>query len=376
MAMFHVSIDRIVKGTAAGGATGFAQYIAREQTDHATQHARYLTRESHPGKDDLVAAGHAHLPTWAKDATHFFTMADRYERRGGIVARTYEIALPRELSPLQRQELADDIRATFFNRHPHTWAIHNPRARDGQEQPHVHIMVCERRIDGVARSPQRFFRRAAPQGSDPAVGGAAKELSWNTRASLRERRAGIATLTNAALERAGHAVAVSHETLRARGHDRAPERDQGSKARYLHARHGIETAGWKATLAQREVLHRDFHPWENDLNLAAWHAYKHRAHLHDLSREAMVDHVRDRFWRHDRSPAREQEREASLLRSIDREYARTGRERTQAPVVEPAHARQRQPQRHHVSALAVSLDDAPQGGVQVRLHEPEQEYQR
>src|ERR1700704_481350 len=124
MAVFHVSVDRILKGQNAGGAAGFATYIAREQQDHAAQHARYLSRDGHPEKDDLVAAGHANLPVWAQgDATHFFAMADRYEGHGRIVARTYEIALPRELSPSGRQDLVDDIRATFFNQHPHAWAI-------------------------------------------------------------------------------------------------------------------------------------------------------------------------------------------------------------------------------------------------------------
>jgi len=354
--MFHVSVNRIVKGRSTGGATGFAHYIAREQMDKATQHARYLTRESHPARDDLIAAGHAHLPSWAKDVAHFFAMADRYERRGGIVARTYEIALPRELTPPQRQELADDICATFFTRHPHAWALHNPVARDGQEQPHVHMMVSERRLDGIARSPQRFFRRAALQGQDPAAGGARKERSWNHAERIPALRAGIATLTNAALERAGQAVAVSHETLRARGHDRAAEVDQGRTARYLHARYGRETRGWQETLAQRAVLHRDYHPWENELNRAAWHTQKQREHLHDLSREAVMDHVRERFWAHDRSPARQQEREAALVRALERAY-------TQEP---PEQTRARTRGRSRAMGWARSLDDTPHGGLHIR----------
>ncbi len=56
-------------------------------------------------------------------------------------------------------------------------------------------MVNERLIDGLERSPQRFFRRAATQGHDRASGGAKKELYWNAEVSLTARRAGIATLT-------------------------------------------------------------------------------------------------------------------------------------------------------------------------------------
>lgn len=321
MAVFHVSVDRIVKGTHAGGAAGFAIYIAREQQEHAAQHARYLAREGQTEKDDLIAAGHANLPTWAQDATDFFAMADRYEDTGRILARTYEIALPRELSPAGRVALVEDIRATFFTRHPHAWALHNPVARDGEEQPHVHLMVNERLLDDVPREPERFFRRAAVTGRDPASGGARKELYWNTKVSLVERRAGIAVLINAALEREGQAVAVSPQTLRAQGHTRSPERELAQKERWkLH--HGREVAGWDETLARREVLHRDYYPWENDLNRAAWHQLKERYNIRDIGRETIVDQVRDRFWGHDHSPARMREREESFLRDLDRAYAR------------------------------------------------------
>jgi MobA/MobL family len=372
MAMLHLSVDRIVKGKGEGGATGFAQYIAREQADRATQHARYLTRESHPARDDLVAAGFAFLPGWANDATHFFTMADRYERQGGIIARTYEIALPRELSQPEQQDLVDDMRSSFFTRHPHAWAIHCPQARDGGEQPHVHIMVNERVLDGVERHPKHFFARAAPRDQDPAGGGARKELSWNRTERLQELRAGIAILVNAALERAGVESAVSPETLKARGHDRAPEHDQGNKARYLHARHGIETQGWRETLAQRTILHHEYHPWENDLNLAAWHEQKQREGVRDVSREAMIDHVRDRFWRHDHSPAREEERAQSFNRALDREWARTQRPlwHRQSDGIEHTQARQRS---LNGRLVVDGNEDRMHGGVHVHLETHERE---
>ena len=70
--------------------------------------------------------------------------------------------------------------------------------------------------------------------------------------------------------------------------------------------------------AQREVLHRDIHPQENAANLKAWQAQKPRESLTDLSREAIIDHVRDRFWLRDQSPARDQEL-AKIERDRDRE---------------------------------------------------------
>src|SRR5262245_55155626 len=155
------------------------------------------------GREDLVAKGHGALPTWAQDATHFFQVADQQERKRGCVARTYEIALPRELSPDARLDLAADIRATFFAQYPHAWAIHNPIDPEGGEHPHMHLMLSERRVtDGVVRGPERYFRQ-------PTGGGVRKDTAFHGPARLRGLRAGVAVLTNAALERAGLPIAVS-----------------------------------------------------------------------------------------------------------------------------------------------------------------------
>ena len=174
MAIFHVSAAFISKGSSGGGAVGFARYLERTDQAYATQHRRYLERDGHDGARDLVASGSAHLPGWAKDAEHFWMMADRYERKDGVIARTYEFALPRELSPEGRLALAHDIRATFFAQYPHTWAVHCPEvhtvAEGGREkeQPHMHVMFSTRREDVASeRTPEQWFRQAAPAHKDP-----------------------------------------------------------------------------------------------------------------------------------------------------------------------------------------------------------------
>ena len=308
----------------------------------ATQHVLYVNRDSQAAKDDLRGVGAAHLPLWAKDATHFFAMADRYERQKGIVARTYEISLPRELTEEERAHLADDIRSTFWSRHPHSWAIHCPTAHDGHEQPHLHVIVNERLIDGIERGPKAFFARAAPYDDSPASGGARKDLRWNELHRIQELRMGVMTLTNAALERANVDVAVSDLTLKERKHDHTPEEDLGRRSAVLYIKYkdGIpddlsderkkavveNNARWEQLLTARASRRAD-HPWENVCNLATWEVQKAHEGIRDLDREAMVAHVRDKFWLHDHSPAREQERAESLDRAIAREYARTGRVR-------------------------------------------------
>ena len=88
----------------------------------------------------------------------------------------------------------------------------------------------------------------------------------------------------------------------------------------------------QATVGNREIVSRDYRGWETDMNVLAWHNQKEREGLRDLSRAAVVDHVRDRFWAQDHSAVREAERATSMARTIERAYARTGRERPEPTV--------------------------------------------
>ncbi len=368
MALYHVHAAVISKGQSHGGAKGFAQYIAREGQEHGTQALRYIQRDGSI-KDDLVAKGSGALPSWAKDATHFFQLADRYERGGakrpGTVARTYEIALPRELNPDQRLELAADIRRTFFEQFPHAWAIHNPRDANGGEHPHMHLMFSERGPqDGIARGAQQFFRQAARAGQDSATGGQRKDRSWIGPERLRDVRHGVATLTNAALERAGITAAVSHASLHARGQDREAviyTRDQ-EKAR-------ID--------AQRDALHRDIHPAENAANLKAWQAQKQRESLTDLSREAMVAHVKAGFWRERSTPVRARDATSAPPASPPQQTRQAATQRRTSRVTDlqqatqrvQARLRQRLNPARLLATLAQSkaLIDAEQTGAALRV---------
>jgi hypothetical protein len=308
MAIFHVHARVISKGNRAGHAAGLARYLTGSG------------REGH-GRSDVVASGAGALPAWARDGVHFFRMADRFESRGMVLARHYQITLPRELSPDARLEVAEDLRAAFFARYPHVWSVHNPPSRDGSgEQPHMDVMFSTRREDtAIARTPKQWFARAAAAGRDPRHGGVRKDPIWEHKYALQGVRRDSATLINAALERTGVAVAVSPDWERGHRHDGATR-------------------------------------------LASWQAYKARAGIHDVSRAAILDHVRDQFWRHDHSPAREGERQQSFMRGLERELQRAERGQQRETRV-PVHAR------NH----ALVREDAMHGGVHVQLA---REYER
>jgi hypothetical protein len=359
MAFYHVHANYLKQGGHDGGAQGFARYLGREERGDASQLRRYLERDGGQGRDDLVASGSANLPRWAKDGEHFFAMADRYERPGWVVARHLQIALPRELSPAARQELADDIREVTVGRFAHTWAIHEPEARDGSgAQPHIHMFFSPRRED-VARDriPAQWFAKAAPQGHNPLLGGVRKDISVEKKGWLYDVRAAVALMTNAALARAGVEAAVSARSLAARGLGRTP-------AVYGQATR-TETMAYRAALQASGMLAH-----EQLATYAGWQAQA--LTLMSLDRQYITDLCRDHVWRFDRSPARQQEREQSLHRALALAAVESARafqrpQQRQAPQVTATQHRQR------MQALR-PREQEPEAGsaLNIRLFEDEE----
>ncbi|MEI2781252.1 MAG: MobA/MobL family protein [Candidatus Competibacter sp.] len=209
----------------AGKAAAHAAYIARE--------AQYAHRLQ--SGERLEAKETGNLPAWAEDRPNlFWQAADRHERANGTTYREMEIALPRELTPAQRLALVRGfVLQELGARHAYQWAIHNPKAADGDEQPHVHLMFSERRADGIERDPERYFRRHNPKA--PEKGGARKGygpygggyLSKVERvAHLKGLRQRWEIACNAALADAGHAERIDLRSHAERGLTAPPERKQ------------------------------------------------------------------------------------------------------------------------------------------------------
>jgi hypothetical protein len=198
-------------------------------------HADYIGRDGKhkkkPGDDDLEAAGHGNLPSWAGTPRSFWQAADEFERVNGSTYRELVVALPRELTPLQRCELVEDfIRQELGNKHAFQWGIHNPRASlEGGEQPHAHIMYSERTLDGVERPREQFFKRynsKSPErgGCKKASGGKTKDENVDALLVTRERWARV---QNEHLARHAHDARVDHRSLKDQGIEREPERHLG-----------------------------------------------------------------------------------------------------------------------------------------------------
>jgi len=162
----------------------------------------------------------------------FWEACDIHERDNGRVFTEIQVAIPRELTTMQRVELIRDfVNVELGERFVYTVAIHNPPAMDGGEQPHAHIMFSTRELDGIDRSKELFFKRA--NSKQPDLGGTKKSREWSKDDKENDRlqkiRMSWEELANQALAKAKLDIRIDARSLEAQGiSDRMPEPKLGA----------------------------------------------------------------------------------------------------------------------------------------------------
>lgn len=153
MAIFHMSIK--AGSRSKGGAQYHGRYLRRDE--------RVKVDEDHP-----VTIIEFNRPTWAIDIDDFWTAADEFERKNGSAYREYEISLPIELGQEENELLVSEwIQQTF----PSLVVEAGLHWKD--DNPHSHVQVCERILDGHQRTREQFFKRF--NSAIPSKGGCKKD---------------------------------------------------------------------------------------------------------------------------------------------------------------------------------------------------------
>ena len=223
MAIFHLSV-KTVSRSAGRSATAAAAYRAGAKiTDERTGEIHDYTRKGGVNSADLVLPDGA--PEWAADRAALWNAAEQKEtRKNSTVAREFEIALPDELTPAERQRLAHDLAREIVERHgcAADVAIHVPGADGDHRNHHAHILLSTRRLgpDGFTEKT----RELDDQKTGPQI-----VTQW------RER---FASLQNERLRQAGIDARVDHRRLEAQGIDREPTRHLGPAASGYERRTG------------------------------------------------------------------------------------------------------------------------------------------
>jgi hypothetical protein len=208
-------------------------------------------------RDPAIYTESDQMPEWAQDDPHaYWDAADLYERANGRLYVSADFSLPRDLSTEDQVALAREFaqELTKDDSLPYTLAIHSGRDRDGVEHnPHAHLMISERKNDGIERSPQQWFARANP--TDPSKGGAEKTRAIHGHAWMEHARKQWADLTNKTLERLGREERVDHRSYARRGLDQDPGRHYGPNAAHMMSRgehhDRLEIAAHAATDSER-----------------------------------------------------------------------------------------------------------------------------
>jgi ATP-dependent exoDNAse (exonuclease V) alpha subunit len=262
VAIYHLRLKVLSRslGRAAkpGGATrrsaiAAAAYRSGERLFDAEQ-GKWFEYENVVIHREILAPEGA--PSWVFDRQTLWNMVERSEkRRDAQLAREVEITLPRELS---RDQMIDLVRS-FVRDHfvsegmVADYAIHEPDAADGQKQPHAHISLTMRRLDGS--TPTGFSakkERDWNEREDIAVAVAEARKQFNDT-NLPEHKAALEAVealrnvqgwrkawqdqANHALEVAGSTARIDHRTLEAQGIARPAQRSLGL-ARHIEQAYG------------------------------------------------------------------------------------------------------------------------------------------
>jgi hypothetical protein len=243
-AFYHLSFR---SGSRANGS------CARGSYDYLSREGEYAEGD----RDPAIYTESDHMPSWAADnAREYWDAADLYERANGRLYVSGDFALPRDLSSDDQIALAREFvqELTRDERLPYTLAIHSGRDADGNKHnPHAHLMISERKNDGVERSPAQWFSRANP--TDPNRGGAEKTRAIHGHGWMEHARERWAELTNKTLERVGREERVDHRSYSRQGVDQEPGRHFGPAAAQMVSRDGshdrLEVAASQASDQQR-----------------------------------------------------------------------------------------------------------------------------
>jgi hypothetical protein len=150
-------------------------------------HANYVSGlDKYAGREDVISVIEGNLPAWAKSGVEFFSAADQNERANGRPYREIEFSIPREVAdPVKyAEQFAEKLLGKDY---PFLMGVHSKTAADGKPNTHCHLMFSERKLDGIERTEELFFKRA--NSKNPEKGGTAKDRNMNSKEFVKSVRA-------------------------------------------------------------------------------------------------------------------------------------------------------------------------------------------
>ena len=271
MAIYHLSCS--IKTGPTQSAVAASAYISgeaiRRDLDGMTKRYGRTERILDPG--GIITP--KHVPEGITDRASLWNAVEALDGRRGQMCRSWNIALPHELSFDQQRELAQEfIRREFISRGMIAdWGIHS----DAQGQnPHLHILTTMRPIVQGQDGCWKFGAKARSVTERDSSGKAicigrdktghkrykkrkVSTTDWNEKDTLSAIRAGWAAVANECLARAGSSERIDHRSYADQGIQRLPTVHMG------YAATAMERRGERSA---RGDVNRSIRAWNREFN--------------------------------------------------------------------------------------------------------------
>ena len=198
MASYHLSV-KTIKRSAGRSVTAAAAYRAGERIE-CQREGRLHDYTRKQGIEETFIVAPEHAPAWARDRSALWNAAEASEtRRNSVTGREWELALPSEISAVERSRIVRDFAQELVGRYGVAVdvAIHAPHREGDQRNHHAHVLTTTRQLE-----PEGFTAKTRVLDSAKTGG-----------VEIEQMRGVWAELQNRALERVGEHERVDHRSL-------------------------------------------------------------------------------------------------------------------------------------------------------------------
>ena len=215
MAIFHLRHKFLSRSSGASSLAKAAYNAAEKISDNkGSSEGSDFTRKGGVLCNEITLPRGS--PEWADNRGELWRRLEAREdrstrRKDAILAHSFDISLPCELTLEQNIFLAKDFVREQFTRngYPVDWSIHGPDPRGDDRNIHLHILVPLRHIEGDSFGIKDRFPKS------------------KLRAQIRTWRSAWATLANRHLKRYGYKSQIDERSLREQGIKRTPSKPRG-----------------------------------------------------------------------------------------------------------------------------------------------------
>ncbi|WP_280120291.1 MobQ family relaxase [Sangeribacter muris] len=311
MASYHCSIKPVSRGNGRSSTAAAAYRAGVCIADERTGEVHDYTRKKGVDYTELV------LPEGVSfNREQLWNAAENAEKRKDArVAREFELALPAELTPKQRRELATNFAKNLVDRYgvAADVAIHEPSRKGDQRNHHAHILITTRKI-----SVQGLGEKTDLEREDKALRAQGKP---SCRKQIEALRADWATRCNRTLERAGHEARVSHKSLEAQGINREPTSHLGPVATAMERR-GIQTERGNLnrakTVQEQQAERKELASLERQQQ--GIHAARQRFHMEKAARAAAKAEAEEKERQRKQQEAERARRRQAEREALEKQY--------------------------------------------------------